>query len=307
MKIFFKSSLFFLIFFLKSVLSFASGSGHIPIFEEGEYESIRDASLKIIYKYPPAHHFYLGIGRSPTPLIRFFHELGLRNHQSIPLSQLRVLTVYKPQQLKEIESKYFQHFDNVLKLGLIRNKTLVLIDYVDSGDSLQIAKLFLSDYFKSKSIKINIISIGILGEVLNSGRICYLQFELEEMRRTNTSLFPEYSAALEDAETLKQIFQYRISKLRSNGIDDFILVSEIVDQKFYNKSSVGSYSSYSEYTYYDVKAMEYSQTSFNVRPEYELFGKALRSKMRDDKVLKQIDYRLMFEDTALLDVLHLVL
>ena len=108
-----------------------------------EYQVIRQIALTIIQRYSPTEAAYLGVGRSPAPVMRFLHELGLRNHGSLPISKLRVVTVSHAPELENLREKFFHYFDYAFYgpgplHELVTYRKLVLIDYMDSGGALKV-------------------------------------------------------------------------------------------------------------------------------------------------------------------------
>ncbi|MEO7164419.1 MAG: hypothetical protein ABI041_15970 [Bdellovibrionia bacterium] len=135
-------------------------------FKKQEYEAIRDTSLEITQKF--ADSYYLGVGRSPTPIIAFLQNyLGNDRASNLPISSFKALAqglppsiiddmwaskkaMYAPLTHDE-ELRLFRHFDRFFpKEADIKGKKILLIDYAYDGGSIIAAWQALENYLKSR-------------------------------------------------------------------------------------------------------------------------------------------------------------
>ncbi|MDR3606261.1 MAG: hypothetical protein P4M08_02645 [Oligoflexia bacterium] len=128
-----------------------------------EYQEIRDLSLKIFTHFPPDKHQFIGVGRSPTPILAFLQACPGVLAMNLPLSQFRFAKYAVPSQENQNGSTYArpnharsdldQHFDRFL-LWKIRSgpEKWVLIDFSQKGHTL--ASLFprLESYLRRRSV-----------------------------------------------------------------------------------------------------------------------------------------------------------
>ncbi|ALP53296.1 hypothetical protein Tel_09080 [Candidatus Tenderia electrophaga] len=124
-----------------------------------EYEQIRDFSAQLMKLYPPDRYYYIGLGKSPTPIIAFMQATGVPA-SNMPLSkfshrtkgrrdggQLGLSEPLTGTQLAELE----RHFDNFIpSKEVLRGRDLLLIDFVQSGRSLIASADHLQDYITKK-------------------------------------------------------------------------------------------------------------------------------------------------------------
>ncbi|MEU6601856.1 hypothetical protein [Streptomyces flaveolus] len=124
-------------------------------------DAVVETSALITGKYPPATHFYLGLGRSPAAIIAALQETG-HSAQSFPLSSFRpspvdgkrsifqdVYAGHPP--LTDIQRRMLStHFDEFVHPYLEAGKDIVLIDYTQSGLSLFAAQHYLGAYLAER-------------------------------------------------------------------------------------------------------------------------------------------------------------
>lgn len=154
---------------------------------DASWQELSNISEVILRQFPPGKNIYLGIGRSPTPLLALFKEMGvqalnlplshMRNHPlprgsttEVSLSKriLRALQLILPERLEPLtsdeESRLFEHFDKFLPpASELSNKTLVLIDYVQTGDSMIAASEYILRYYMetyAASIQIEMVGLA---------------------------------------------------------------------------------------------------------------------------------------------------
>jgi hypothetical protein len=129
-----------------------------------EYPDIRNTGLKIFHDFPPGKTWYLGPGRSPTPLMAFFEGIGVHSISGMPLSGMRDY----PRLAREIpntEQKLHNHFAKWLPkpeaLKAAGTKKILVIDYTASGEGLINTVQELRRYFASIGLKIEVQGLGL--------------------------------------------------------------------------------------------------------------------------------------------------
>jgi hypothetical protein len=140
------------------------------------FNGICDLGEKIIREYPPQVYLYVGVGRSPAPLIAYFENQKTRA-LSIPLSDFRprnigwsitdeILVKYsgqgQPRLTAANQALVFAHFKRYFPTRPIRNRIL-LLDYTQSAQSLisaqeQLQNFFLNDH-NLKDIEVHALAI----------------------------------------------------------------------------------------------------------------------------------------------------
>ncbi len=143
---------------LVSTLLFLGSSQppNAPALKGGEYEAIRDLSLQMLRKFPEKSHFYVGLGRSPTPIVGFLQAFSAAGApiqaMNLPWSTTRETLKNNPLS-PDAEADLFKHFERVLPSAeRLQGKTLLVMDFSVSGMSLFSAHDYLSKYFKLKGI-----------------------------------------------------------------------------------------------------------------------------------------------------------
>jgi hypothetical protein len=132
------------------------------------YPLTRDVVLAIWENYDPKFHIFIGIGRSPTPIIAFMQaasqdvvsiNLPLKNIRGFKLGGVNRLE--RPQMFNAAAiERLDQHFDHFLPQDL-QNKKIIVIDYADTGASLDIASQEIRRYYLQRQPNLNIEVIGL--------------------------------------------------------------------------------------------------------------------------------------------------
>ncbi|WP_437574852.1 hypothetical protein [Sorangium sp. So ce887] len=115
--------------------------------QEHLFEQLAELSDGIRVTYPPAKFFYLGLGRSPTPIIAYLQEVA-RAHPdlgisaaNLPLGGIKGVGtggMTMPTFTKSQKRNLFAFFDRYLDTGMYGAKTVLLIDFVESGSGLKV-------------------------------------------------------------------------------------------------------------------------------------------------------------------------
>ncbi|WP_392531832.1 hypothetical protein [Nostoc sp. C117] len=124
-----------------------------------EYEQIKDLCVSILKKYPPNKYCYIGLGKSPTPVLAFLQEYGVEA-SNIALSKFNpsLDKNKEPKQIglgnkltKEQYKELKHHFDRFIpQQDAIKGKKILLIDYTLSGRSLYATYAHLTKYLNDK-------------------------------------------------------------------------------------------------------------------------------------------------------------
>ena len=111
---------------------------------ENSYEEIRLLAHRLVSEFPPPGHLYVGVGRSPTPLIAFLQAIDSEAAINFPLSDLKYYG--DPFDMDEASFKILhQHFENFFGSYRKKGKAIVFIDYIISGTTL----FRLQQYYQS--------------------------------------------------------------------------------------------------------------------------------------------------------------
>ena len=131
--------------------------------EESEIGSIfinelKDVTDRIIKEWPTSEYFFVGVGRSPAPLIADIQRrYGVSSGQNLPLSNFQYFEPTESGTVNEIEklseqqqTRIFQHFDTFLSCVPV-DKKVVVIDFIFTGKSLLTTYYYLSRYFQERT------------------------------------------------------------------------------------------------------------------------------------------------------------
>lgn len=130
--------------------------------------ALREMVTDIIGEFPPNEYEYIGIGRSPTPIMALLQERKDVFMQWIPLSEFRpqnpTWTIrtdalgscttlgVAPQQLSaKAQRRLFEHFDRYLVQP--RRPKILMIDYAITGKTLLAAQEQLEMYFDVRGVE----------------------------------------------------------------------------------------------------------------------------------------------------------
>lgn len=121
-----------------------------------DFNEVARVSLELIEEYPPSEYFYVGVGRSPTPVMAFLN--GVIDPEifiNVPLSGLASLAWYREVDSENIHDIYAirsAHLKAHLKMFLpaadkLAGRRLLLIDFVASGSTLIEAGRQVRDFY----------------------------------------------------------------------------------------------------------------------------------------------------------------
>lgn len=115
-----------------------------------EYSAIRSLSEKILQKFPEPNTVFVGVGRSPTPVIAYMQTMG-HNAVNLPLGGVNQLKITNAAQVHDLSFQLKGHFDQFLKPQFSQGGAtprFVVIDYVSSGKSMAITNQLFENYLK---------------------------------------------------------------------------------------------------------------------------------------------------------------
>lgn len=128
-------------------------------FEKGEVESLKSIVSEIVKRFPHDQYLYVGVGRSPTPVIVLLEKMYKNSTLHFPASKLKwVRPDFTDAEDNKIYKEHFDKFFNNKQL-VKNNKKILLIDLIQSGMGLVHAKKFFEKYAKKDS---KILAIGLV-------------------------------------------------------------------------------------------------------------------------------------------------
>ncbi len=142
-----------------------------------DYREVARIVTYILRQYPPGQYAYVGVGRSPAPVLAFFKGVVSENiWTSLPLSgagRMRIFNQVDPMDERELLAERSEslnsHFDHFLpSVESLAGRSLLLIDYAYSGKSLiEAVEQVRAYYWRRFSIQ---VQVGGLGLAADSGR-----------------------------------------------------------------------------------------------------------------------------------------
>jgi hypothetical protein len=100
--------------------------------DKPHYESIRDAALEILRRYPPNEYLYVGIGRAPTSIVSFIKELNPKLAINFPASGLGT---QGGADIQNHQAAYDRHFSALIG-DAAKNKKILVFDRSWQGSSI---------------------------------------------------------------------------------------------------------------------------------------------------------------------------
>ena len=127
---------------------------------ENNYEEIRLLAYRLLSEFPPPRHLYVGVGRSPTPLIAFLQAIDRKVAINFPLSAFR----YTEEQIDMDEENvriFYKHFENFFGPYRGKGKVIVFIDYFLSGATLFSVQKYYQNFRKKNKEYPRSLSVGL--------------------------------------------------------------------------------------------------------------------------------------------------
>ena len=126
---------------------------------------------QIIHHFPPDRYFYIGVGRSPSPIIAWLQvHFGNAAATQIPLSAFHLCSAddeghitSEPQfPSEDAATKLFCHFDKYLRAEVGSERRWLVIDTVMSGNTLKSAAYALTEYlYANDQVGASVEMLGI--------------------------------------------------------------------------------------------------------------------------------------------------
>jgi hypothetical protein len=129
--------------------------------------------LEILEKFPPDQYWYVGIGRSPTPVLRFFEELGVSNQTTIPLSNVSTAR-------QSLGDAFFKRLSEHLSRFLpsayqLADRKLLVIDFQSSGITLELVAESMTHITKDGMSAIKVAVLSIYNPIYGSSTSKHIQ------------------------------------------------------------------------------------------------------------------------------------
>jgi hypothetical protein len=119
---------------------------------------------QITSEYLPKDYFYVGIGRSPTLIIEYMKMAGL-DAVNLPLSNFRYCVSGRPSLPEEFKKKLDQHLEQYLpSQSKLQGKSILLIDYTESGDTAVSAYQFVRDFLSAGKWQTGVSLLALVDE-----------------------------------------------------------------------------------------------------------------------------------------------
>ncbi|OFZ84421.1 MAG: hypothetical protein A2603_03210 [Bdellovibrionales bacterium RIFOXYD1_FULL_55_31] len=145
-----------------SSIAGADGDPGLNPFLAKSYDETRDVALHILERFPPDQYWYVGLGRSPTPITAFLELLGVDGITTLPLSGMKSFDGYKDLPKAELRSRLYSHFDSWLPSAMdLDNRKLLLIDYASTGEGLVTAMREARSFAELHRPGTEIVSLGL--------------------------------------------------------------------------------------------------------------------------------------------------
>ena len=132
-----------------------------------EYVQVKEVAKQIMMQYPPDKYHYIGLGKSPTPVIAFMQSYGsvvnnLVSAHNMPLSKFGHRTSGMSRAERNVvggteldaeqKERLSDHFDNFIldHDDIAQGKSILLIDFVQTGKSLIATQRNLQEYLENR-------------------------------------------------------------------------------------------------------------------------------------------------------------
>lgn len=149
-----RSSLFTVFFFimLTPVWGQSDWSNIHEAFDKKDYHDTKNLVQDIIKRYPPHEYYYVGVGRSPAPIIEVMNAAGIEGASELPLSGSKHLPLKNVTGGLDRQKQVLEHLGRYLPDSkILAGKKIVLLDYAYSGEGLTNATEVVDWYLKQKS------------------------------------------------------------------------------------------------------------------------------------------------------------
>jgi hypothetical protein len=159
-----------------------------------DYDATKAAVLELFKRFPPSQFEYVGVGKSPTPVIALIKAiLGEQRAHSLPLSNMGG---FKPNGLDRfgepeaytdsLVTRLRSHFDHFLpKPENLNGKGVVIIDFAERGDSLENSAREIGSYYAERfpTATVRLPIVGIPQDQAAAARLRERGFDVLEVEK----------------------------------------------------------------------------------------------------------------------------
>jgi hypothetical protein len=137
-----------------------------PYLSARDYADLRDGAIEVLERFPPDTHYYVGIGRSPTPVIALLQNLNSEIASTIPVSGLKVrndeATTPPPITLDAAWTQHLAHFLPDSRLAELERsgRGIVVLDRATTGASVTLMANLIRRYVaqRGRSIRVDAVA-----------------------------------------------------------------------------------------------------------------------------------------------------
>jgi hypothetical protein len=135
---------------------------------EAEYVQLRDVTKELLRRYPPERHFFVGLGRDPTPIMAFLHNLGGdRLVMNLPASGSGSWTGRK---WRPSATDLKKHLDRFIPAAVLKgDRDIVLVDQTQGGRTLRGLPPHLRHYLDDAGFKGRLIKVAFSSRKQSAG------------------------------------------------------------------------------------------------------------------------------------------
>jgi hypothetical protein len=138
-----------------------------PDWARDEDRAMRNAAFEIVSRFPPSQYVYVPVGSSPAPMTALLVDLSQADVFDLPVSGLR--RVQFGNSMEGLEERLNQggrdalreRFADFLPSERLRSgRALLLIDYVNSGDTLSLLRRELLSAYAGRGVRVEAVGLG---------------------------------------------------------------------------------------------------------------------------------------------------
>lgn len=188
MSLYFKILIYCLLIFL------GSSESSFAVIGKKEFESIEKISRHILSNYPKEQYIYVGVGRSPVPIMAYLQSEAGTVVCNVPLTNFRYGVGSYPKLNTSEEDRLFQHFDDYLPSELERGERnkILLVDFAHVGTTIASSHYYFMRYIEPYRPALTVVDgLVICMEAVSEVMKCHYPildiFALPGSLRTETS------------------------------------------------------------------------------------------------------------------------
>lgn len=132
-----------------------------------EYKALKRMTEEIKSYCPPSDCIYIGVGRSPTPLIAILESDNENKTIHLPLTYGREFKDEGRDITPNERKRLFKHFETFIPIDSdFKKKRILLIDFTLTGEGLNSANEHLNEWINSKKLNFNLsqFAIDLIGD-----------------------------------------------------------------------------------------------------------------------------------------------